>query len=163
MATFTWVTGSQSLAGAVGAQILPAITLTTPPGAIVKRFQLRMCRHFSVQSGNGINQVGPGSWSHGVEVGRFGHPPKSAFSSIRAIPGEMTALYDPATFERIYGQFTQAGDVEIGFNLGCSYGKHTDPFGPTFIYTGEIDGFGAPAPPPNGEIDYTFAVLYELL
>jgi len=61
------------------------------------------------------------SFSSGANSGR------QIYTTTRRIPCEMMNLYDPATLQRIYTSYGNAGDIELGVDYQCHWGKATDP------------------------------------
>jgi hypothetical protein len=159
--TYTWVKSDVSISGSLAHSLVTPITLAIPAGGVVKRFQLRSNLVSAELTGIGYNSVGPGGLLQAVEFVDEHFVSRTIFSSARAIPSWGTALYDPATLQRVYSQYFSAGDNELEINQGCSYGKASDSFAKSITYSpGLFWGVSGVLGPPDGVFQYEFAALY---
>jgi hypothetical protein len=161
MPTYTWVTVSKSIIGVLTPSAFPGAVAAVPANGIIKRVQVRQNRILASIDGIGVNAVGPATLDQNVAyIDPFGHS-RNVFESVRSIPAEYTALYDPATLQRVYAENFSAGDNELEVNQGMSYGKHTDTFPKSIAYSpGLFWGASGGLGPPVGIASYTLAVLY---
>jgi hypothetical protein len=164
MTTFTWaVSGFSSAANLVTAN-RPVINHTIPPTGILKRFQVRNNAILGEQSTTSVDRQPPMVVVCHVIFTDVHSVDREIFHGTFRVPSSTTALYDPATLERVYGRFHEAGDRELEINQGCSYGKHTDG-GSKFVrfesaLFGDVYGATLNA---AGYQQYEFAALYETI
>lgn len=161
MSTYTWVTTGHSQTGAIVGASLPALSLGAPANGIIKRFQLRANLLSAEVDGIGVSTIGPVQIQQNVQFNDGIHVPRNIFSANRAVPMAATALYDPATLQRVYSAYYAAGDNELEVNQGTSYGKHTDSFPKGLICNVSIFvGTSGLLPGLSGTFEFTFAMLY---
>jgi len=164
MPTNTWQTNSFSIGGALAGGPLPTLDVFPPAGSIIKRFQVRNVFFLGVQSGVSVTALGGAVLLQQVLWGPSGLPTRSLYQAAKRLPSNIAALYDPATLQRIYSQQYEAGDLELGVNQPCSFGKHTEitPWQvrlTSYLYpVGEGFQFN-----PSGQVSLEFAVLHESL
>lgn len=75
----------------------------------------------------------------------------------------VTSLYDPLTAQRIYSQYSVAGDNEIGVDYQCHWGKATDPGYNIHMDMGIVhDVTGGANPNSTGHMQTLVQALYYL-
>jgi len=164
MGTFTWAVSGVS----TGANIVTAnrtvIDHVIPPTGILKRFQVRNNVILGEQSTTSVDRQPPMVVICHVIFTDVHSVDREIFHGAFRVPSTTTALYDPATLERVYGRFHEAGDRELEINQGCSYGAHTDGGSKFVRFESSIFGdvYGATLN-AAGYQQYEFAALYETI
>jgi hypothetical protein len=164
MTTNTWVIGNQSVVGALTPGVKTPIVLALPGNSTLVRFQIRNTLYHGAQDGIGVNAIGPVAVQWLINYARVASPSKQVFKSTRRVPSDSTALYDPATLQRVYSQTLCAGDDELGCNQSTAHGKHSDPnLGSVTLNCTVYMFAGGLAVPPVGLMEWEFAALYTTL
>lgn len=124
MSRYSWHVNSFDLSGAIPTtpQVL---SVTIPAGSTVKRFQLRNNYISMYNQSTDASHVRAPYMSIVIDyIGLF-TPARTIYQSHRLIP------YLWTTFEAVaipvYDYQAGAGDLELGVDQPCSYGKLTDP------------------------------------
>jgi hypothetical protein len=120
---YHWLTPGIDISGVIP-NTQQNINAALPAGAIVKRFQLRNCLlgaynegtdHFAIRTLYMSQQV---HFTSGANSGRI------IYQSAKRIPFQANAF--EAVAVPVYDAWYTAGDLELGFNQRCSYGRATD-------------------------------------
>lgn len=160
---YHWVTGGGSTAFN-GQTIFTPVNIAVPAGATMKRFMLKGVQILGYADQTDLGAIHPLSWYSLVEITSGDYAGREIYRTYRRIPMETIGIYNPLHSpgpSAQYAQYVSAGDLEIGFNERCSYGKRTGP-GFNVRFSSAIFVYPPGSSSPGGPVSFTFAVLYYL-
>lgn len=162
MTTSHWLQSRISSTGFlrnIGLLALPSVTI--PAGGRLVRFVVNECAIHGTVSARGVNVVDNYTLSIAVRISSGAYSPRYIYQSLYRIPSAYTALYDPATLERIYSQWLNIGDAEVGTSRRTSYGG-TGKAAFTLATEVRIDSETPGSNAPTGQTNVGVAYLYDL-
>lgn len=160
MGTYTWVRTSTSEAGAITTGTHMTLTLTIPAGSILKKYLIYGNSLQARNSAAGFDSIAPLQATQKITIGSTRIGARQIFYSVRRIPFEAVAIYDVATLERVYTQYFNAGDDELGVDEKCSYGRETDTSDLIIEYENALENYNALGTVGVGIYSRQFAALY---
>lgn len=123
MATYHWLSSrlsSTAFQRNVGNLALPTITI--PAGGRLVRFIGNDFDCHGIASAAGVGSVDNYKLTINIHISSGAYSPRDIFNGIYRFNSTTVALYDSATFERVYSQWLQIADQDIRLNQKTSYG-----------------------------------------
>lgn len=158
MPTSHWVFSSVD-SSSVGPFFVRNLDVVIPAGATMKRFILKGTRLTGKHSLADFEKVNLIYQTSTVDVIAGQYNGRNLYRTTRSVPMEVAAVYDSATFERVYTSYYHAGDLELGFNVKCSFGTASGP-GFTVRCQVSADKHGGAFAFPDLRYTFGFYALY---
>jgi hypothetical protein len=125
MSRYSWHTNSFSMTGAIPTTP-QTLSVGLPAAATLKRFQLRNTYVSMYHQNNDASHVCSPKMSIYIEYIPLFTGGQEIYQGSRRIPTEWSTMVVPPAIP-VYDFQASAGDLELGLNQQCSYGKLTDP------------------------------------
>lgn len=99
-------------------------TYTIPAGGILKKFLMHNVQFGGLTHGNAYTEVPLWCMEHVVTILNGPAVNRIIYKSGRKIPFNVSFYTE--SFINVYATYLTAGDLELGFDQKCSYGKESD-------------------------------------
>lgn len=161
MPTAHWLQSRFSSTGFSVWNNIPLPTITIPAGGRLVRFISNGLQMRANETGVGGTAIFLYDLEVTLSITSGHYSPRQLFYGTYRFDQNVTALYDSATFQRIYSNWLQIGDQDVKINQRCSYGGNGIG---SFVITPTVKVITQPftLTPPTGAQDVGFQFLYLL-
>ena len=160
MPTFHWLFASYDTVRTPSSN-LPNCDIVIPPNATMKRFLVAETNFAGTNSGFDVNVINTMYVRFSVDIVAGQYAGRNLYLTKYRIPSMITGFHDVLTAQRVYTNWAQANDRELGINEKCSFGTNPGP-GFTVRLTSSLFALPGALGFPSMRCTAVFRALYSL-